>query len=198
MKVLAPLLLLLLAGLALSLGRPAPLAPAALTQTAALAVRAQPAPTLADASPPLAPEAEAPSTAPEAEPELLELGPLARVSDTSSVLVLELTPREVRLLERIEKPLPFRELNTGRGAYAYRVLDAQDRVLFVGAFDAPELCPDAEHREEPHLLGHVVLAHETSALLRIPTLPEAVSVEIARSIPGVDVTPRTLGRVALK
>ncbi|MCA8924734.1 MAG: hypothetical protein KDD82_23170, partial [Planctomycetes bacterium] len=142
-----------------------------------------------------APEACAPQPA-EDEVELC-VGPLEVVSETSSLILLRVTPERVERLEVIAKPLVFRALNRGRGPYLYRLLDAQGEPLFSGEFELPELCPLAGH-SEPHLQGHVVIEHETVLALRVPALAGATQLEVVRQIPLADKHPFPLGAVALE
>lgn len=148
------------------------------------------------APPPESAGCEAP---PQSGGEEVELcgGPLEEISESSSLILLRVTPRRVERLEVIAKPLPFRELNRGSGPYVYRLLDADGELLFSGEFELPGLCPLAGHTE-PHLRGHVVIEHETVLALRVPALPGATQLEVMRHVPLADTRPYALGTVSLR
>jgi len=135
---------------------------------------------------------------PPAEDEVeLCVGPLEAISETSTLVLLRVTPERLERLEVIAKPLAFRELNRGSGPYVYRLLDAKGEPLFSGEFELPGLCPLADH-DAPHLEGHVVIEHETVLALRVPELPGATQLEVVRHVPLADTRPYALGTVDLR
>lgn len=161
------------------------------------------------------PEAPAAPAAPEAPAALAEAvgapltaapgldpdddGMLAILSETSTMLVLELDGRGARLVEAVDKPLPYRQNNARvRSPYILMIQDAAGDTLFHAPFEVDPMCIlEGEAHQDEHVLGHQVIGHEAVMLTRIPVLEGARSLRITRQLEGHDAEPVELARLEL-
>jgi hypothetical protein len=156
---------------------------------------------VADVTDPVFEQDERAHDHPALPPQLTERPPtsdLDVVTEGSLALVIELAPTGARVVEVVKKDVPFRVINAKGGDYHYEVEDAAGTVLHQGQFEVAALCPlqGAEHTDD-HQLGHIVLGHEASILIRIPDATNAQAVVLTRQLPDFDVAPRFLGRLDL-
>lgn len=139
-----------------------------------------------------------PESTPAVKAALIGESPLAAVSPTSRLLVLELSGQSARLLEAVTKDVAYRKSQRAKaGAWQLVLLDDAGAELDAIPFEAAGLCPLAgEGHATDHVMGHVVLEHKTSIMVRIPDVG-ARAAEVRRLLPDLDETPKTLGRFAL-
>lgn len=123
--------------------------------------------------------------------------PGRRVSDQTVLLVLEVSPRSIRLRNRAVKEMPQYEARRTDWTARYVVLDADGKILHRGGFDLPVLCDGGRQDcSVDHEKGDVLIPHSTELLVKIPHFEPATELRFRRL--DRDGSPIDLGAVRLK
>lgn len=117
------------------------------------------------------------------------------ISKSSKVLVFEVTAQKALLLEAIAKTIPFEFSEEQRGDYWLRLKNQGGDELHMLSFNMRDLCPhEGPEHQQPHGIGHIMLEHKGSILIRVPEFEDAHTLELWRLSPQVDKEPKRLGQ----